>query len=216
MEIKLAIFDFDGTIMDTRDTIIMAKQDTMKQLGLVVADEETCAATIGLSAKLGFQKIYPELTQEELEVCVQTYRSNFEKAKEMIPPVLFPDIIAVLEQLKAKDIVCTIATSRNNKSLEEFLEKLHLKPYFSYVLGGEDTALLKPNPEPVLKTLQDLSYLAEQTLVIGDMPVDMQMGKGAGVYTCGVTYGNSDRKQLLAAGADYVIDKIADLPDLLF
>lgn len=216
MEIKLAIFDFDGTIMDTRDTIIMAKQDTMKQLGLVVADEENCAATIGLSAKLGFQKIYPELTQEELEVCVQTYRNNFEKAKAIIPPTLFPDIIAVLEQLKAKDIVCTIATSRNNKSLEEFLEKLHLKPYFSYVLGGEDTALLKPNPDPVLKTLQDLSYTAGQALVIGDMPVDMQMGKGAGTYTCGVTYGNADRKQLLEAGADYVIDKIADLPDLLF
>ncbi len=215
MEIKLAIFDFDGTIMDTRDTIIMAKQDTMKQLGLVVADEETCAATIGLSAKLGFQKIYPELTQEELEVCVQTYRNNFEKAKAIIPPVLFPDVIGVLEQLKAKDIVCTIATSRNNKSLEEFLEKLHLKPYFPYVLGGEDTTLLKPNPDPVLKTLQDLSYTAGQALVIGDMPVDMQMGKGAGTYTCGVTYGNADRKQLLEAGADYVIDKIADLPALL-
>lgn len=68
---------------------------------------------------------------------------------------------------------------------------------------------------PVIKTLHDLGYAAEQTLVVGDMPVDIQMGKKAGVYTCGVTYGNSDRNKLIEAGADYVIDRISELFDIL-
>ena len=83
------------------------------------------------------------------------------------------------------------------------------------MLAAEDTTLLKPNAEPVIKTLNDLSYCPEQTLVVGDMPIDILMGKNAGVYTCGVTYGNSDEGSLLEAGADYVIDGISELLDIL-
>ena len=211
MDIKLVIFDFDGTIMDTRKTIILAKQETMRQMGLAVADEETCAETIGLSAKLGFKHTYPELTDEMLDLCVQNYRKNFEQIKETEPPTLFENMLDTLNRLKEKGIVCTIATSRNGKSLREFLDKMNLADYFPYALAGEDTTLLKPHAEPVVKTLRDLKYSAKQTLVVGDMPFDILMGKNAGVYTCGVTYGNADRESLLEAGADFLIDDISEL-----
>ena len=215
MNIKLLIFDFDGTIMDTRKTIVIAKQETMRRMGLAIADEQTCAETIGLSAKSGFKKIYPELSDEMLDLCVQNYRKIFDDTKEKIPPTLFVDMVDTLNKLKDKGIVCTIATSRNGKSLREFLDKMNITNLFSYLLAAEDTTLLKPNAEPVIKTLNDLSYSTEQTVVIGDMPIDILMGKNAGVYTCGVTYGNSDRDSLLEAGADYVIDGISELLDIL-
>ena len=215
MNIKLLIFDFDGTILDTRKTIVIAKQETMRRMGLAIADEQTCAETIGLSAKSGFKKIYPELSDEMLDLCVQNYRKIFDDTKEKIPPTLFVDMVDTLNKLKDKGIVCTIATSRNGKSLREFLDKMNITNLFSYLLAAEDTTLLKPNAEPVIKTLNDLSYSTEQTLVIGDMPIDILMGKNAGVYTCGVTYGNSDRDSLLEAGADYVIDGISELLDIL-
>jgi HAD superfamily hydrolase (TIGR01509 family) len=215
MDIKLVIFDFDGTIADTRKTIVIAKQETMKVLGLDEADEETCASTIGFSAKIGFKKIYPELSEDMLDLCVVTYRKIFNEKKEIIPPVIFPDVTEVLEILKQNGIMRTIATSRNNASLNEFLIKMNIADYFPYVLGGDDTSLLKPNPEPVLKTLKELSYKPEQTLVIGDMPIDIEMGKSAGTYTCGVTYGNANKNQLACAGADFIIDKMSDLTDVL-
>lgn len=215
MDKKLIIFDFDGTIMDTRKTIIIAKQETMRQMGLAVADEQTCAATIGLSAKLAFKHTYPELTDEMLELCVRNYRKMFDQIKETEPPTLFANMSDTLNHLKEKGIVCTIATSRNGKSLREFLEKMKIADFFPYVLAGEDTVLLKPNAEPVIKTLHDLSYNAEQALVVGDMPFDILMGKNAGVSTCGVTYGNSDKDSLLEAGADFIIDDISELLDLL-
>ena len=83
MNIKLLIFDFDGTIMDTRKTIVIAKQETMRQMGLAVADELTCAKTIGLSTKVGFKNICPELTDEKLDLCVQKYRKIFDDTKEI-------------------------------------------------------------------------------------------------------------------------------------
>ncbi|MBQ9927858.1 MAG: HAD family hydrolase [Lachnospiraceae bacterium] len=215
MNIKLLIFDFDGTIMDTRKTIVIAKQETMRRMGLAIADEQTCAETIGLSAKIGFKNIYPELSDEMLDLCVQNYRKIFDDTKEKVPPTLFVDMVDTLNKLKDKGIVCTIATSRNGKSLKEFLDKMNITNFFSYLLAAEDTTLLKPNAEPVIKTLNDLSYCPEQTLVVGDMPIDILMGKNAGVYTCGVTYGNSDKDSLLEAGADYVIDGISELLDIL-
>ena len=86
-----------------------------------------------------------------------------------------------------------------------------IAPYISYLLGAEDVSQGKPNPEAVLKTLQDLSCEASEAIVVGDMPVDIQMGLGAGAWTCGVTYGNSNREALLAAGAHHVIDDFAQL-----
>ncbi len=216
MNIKLAIFDFDGTIADTRKAIIVAKQETMKKLGLRIASEEECASTIGLSSKSGFQKSYPELSEEILNQCVVIYREFFEEKRLEYPPELFPGIIEVLEALNEKGIICTVATSRNGKSCREFLEQLGIAKYFSYVLCAEDTTLLKPNPEPVLKTLADLEFASEEALVIGDMPMDIQMAKGAGVFACGVTYGNATREELWAAGADFVIDDLCGLKELLF
>ena len=86
MNIKLLIFDFDGTIMDTRKTIVIAKQETMRRMGLAIADEQTCAETIGLSAKIGFKNIYPELSDEMLDLCVKNYREIFDDTKEKVPP----------------------------------------------------------------------------------------------------------------------------------
>ena len=63
----------------------------------------------------------------------------------------------------------------------------------------------------MLKTLRELGYQADEALVVGDMPVDIRMGAGAGARTCGVSYGNSNRAELLAAGADSVIDDFAQL-----
>ena len=215
MNIKLAVFDFDGTLMDTKETIVVAKQETMKELGLPVADVKSFVGTIGLSAKLGFQKIYPDLSDEMLDLCVKTYREKFNSLKETIPPVLFPNVKETLKTLKMNDIVCTIATSRNRKSLLEFLALMKLSEFFTYILAGEDTPLLKPHPDAVLKTLADLSFKAENTIVIGDMPYDILMGKNAGVHTCGVTYGCSEKADLLEAGAEYIIEDFAELPGLI-
>ena len=59
--------------------------------------------------------------------------------------------------------------------------------------------------------MEDLGYKADETLVVGDMPVDILMGKGAGAHTCGVTYGNASRDDLAAAGADRIIDDFSQM-----
>ena len=215
MNIRAVIFDFDGTLADTRKAIVTAKQATMKNAGLEVKDEETCASTIGLTAKAGFLKLYPGIREEILEDLVAEYRRRFDEQIKVMPPERFDGVDEVLTKLKERNIIITIATARNRKSLLEFLDGWGMRDDFQYILCGEDTERLKPYPDPVLKTLEELSLKPEQAIVVGDMPVDIRMGKSAGAFACGVTYGNSDRESLLAAGADFVMDSIRQLPDLL-
>ena len=121
----------------------------------------------------------------------------------------------MLERLNERHIVTTIASSRNTPSLKGFLADMEIAEYFPYILGGNDTKKLKPDPEPVLKTLEELGYNACETLVIGDMPMDVAMGKSAGTHTCGVTYGNASRQQLEDSGAEYIIDGMRELIEVI-
>ncbi len=209
--LKLLLFDFDGTLADTRQAIVLAKQEAMRRLGLTVLSEEACASTIGLTAKAGFLKLYPGMSDVQADECTALYRQLFEEYRLKVPPTLFDGVTETLQALQAQGKTLTIATARNKASLMEFLDILHLKEYFDYVLCGEDTQRLKPHPDAVLKTLEELHFAPEEALMIGDMTMDIEMGKRAGVYACGVTYGNGSREQLLAAGADVVIDSMQEL-----
>jgi phosphoglycolate phosphatase len=209
--IKLIILDFDGTLGDTRANIVLTMRRTLVRLGYAVPDEETIAATIGVPLEKGFEQMLPGISPADVALCARTYREIFEKCRKELVPNLFPHVMETLDALKEAGYVLTIASSRSYGSLKEFLQEMGIAPYISYVLGANSVTHAKPHPEPVLKTMADMGFTADETLVVGDMPVDIQMGKGAGARTCAVTYGNASREELIAAGADYVIDDFSEL-----
>lgn len=210
----LIIFDFDGTLCDTRKTIVKTLQMTMEKLCLPVADEYACISTIGLPLSESFKVLLPSLTEEQAMDCAETYREIFEENKKLLVPKVFPHVPETLRELRQSGFVLTIASSRSNHSLLDFVRTFGFDKEISLVLGADDVTKAKPDPEPVLLTLRKLQFLASRTLVVGDMPFDILMGRGAGAKTCGVTYGNASREELQDSGADYIIDDIAKLLDL--
>ena len=212
---RVIILDFDGTLGDTRANIVLTMRQTLQRRGYPVADEDTIAATIGLPLEEGFRQLLPGISEAETTACAATYREIFETNRKLLIPKLFPKVKETLPVLKEQGYVLTIASSRSSRSLKGFLCDMEIDGYITYILGADNVRLAKPDPEPVLKTLSDLGFTAEEALVVGDMPVDILMGKRAGALTCGVTYGNSAREALLAAGADYVIDDFGFLLTLL-
>ena len=209
--IRLVILDFDGTLADTMELIVETNQEAQRRMGYPVSRPEEIIATIGLPLKECIQVMYPDVKEDEIPQWIAVYREVFDRLKTQIVPSLFPQVKETLAELVGKGIICTVASSRGTESLTAFLREMGIAPYISYVLGAEDVTRAKPHPEPVLKTLEHLGIPAAEALVVGDMPVDIQMGRGAGANTCGVTYGNSSRKALEAAGADRVIDGFSEL-----
>ena len=178
--IKLIIFDFDGTLGDTRRNIVTTT-------------------------------LFPDIQEELITRCSETYRRIFNENLKKIQPQAFPGVVDTLAALHQKGIVLTIASSRSRNSLTELTHNMGIADYISLLLGADDVKEAKPKPEPVLKTLETMHFDASETLVVGDMAVDIMMGANAGAKTCGVTWGNGTEEELKEARPEFIIDRIEDL-----
>ena len=207
----LIIFDFDGTLGDTRRNIVTTMQMTIEELHLPNRSEDECAATIGLPLAGCFRTLFPDIQEELIPRCAETYRRFFNENLKNIHPEAFPGVVETLSVLHQKGFTLTIASSRSRNSLMELTRNMGIADYISYLLGADDVKEAKPNPEPVLKTLADMHFDANETVVVGDMPVDILMGTNAGARTCGVTWGNGTKDELEKVGANFIIDKIEDI-----
>lgn len=212
---KLIIFDFDGTLGDTRRNIVTTMQMTIAELGLAARNDDDCASKIGLPLEGCFGTLYPDEGEETIRRCTDTYRRIFQENLLTMEPQVFPKVAETLAALKERGNLLTIASSRWHKSLSELTHQLNIADYFSYIVGADDVEKAKPNPEPVLKTLSVMGVDASEALVVGDMNVDILMGANAGAKTCGVTYGNGTKQELEKAGADYIINSIDELLKVL-
>ncbi len=208
---KLIIFDFDGTLGDTRRNIVTTMQMTARALGLPGRTDDECAATIGLPLDGCFEALYPRECKETILLCTDTYRRIFQTNLLTMKPQAFPKVEETLHALKEQGYTLTIASSRGHDSLSELTRDLGIAEYITLLIGGDDVEKAKPDPEPVLKTLSATGCDASEALVVGDMNVDILMGKNAGAKVCGVTYGNGTKKELEDAGADYIIDSLDEL-----
>ena len=211
MSIRLIVFDFDGTLGDTRRNIVTTMQMTIAGLHLPNRSEDECAATIGLPLAECFRTLFPDIQEELIPRCAETYRRFFNENLKNIHPEAFPGVVETLSLLHQKGFTLTIASSRSRNSLMELTRNMGIADYISYLLGADDVKEAKPNPEPVLKTLADMHFDANETVVVGDMPVDILMGTNAGARTCGVTWGNGTKDELENVGANFIIDKIEDI-----
>ena len=215
METKVIIFDFDGTLCDTRSNIIVAFRATMERLGLEMRDEATCGATIGLTLRDGFKSMYPTLDDVAIDNCVDTYRQIFAERREELMPELFPGVKATLEELHKRGHRMTIASSRLTDSLLLFMRHHAIDHYFEYVVGSDSVSHHKPHPEPALKTLAELKIEPSEAIMVGDMPVDIAMAHNASIRAVGVSFGNATHEELTEAKADWIIDDITKLLEII-
>lgn len=208
--IKIVLLDFDGTIANTAPLIIKTMRETLHVLGLESRTPEQCSSMIGLPLKETFTKLIP-MSDEMGDRCAETYRRLFDKNNTPDATVLFPGVKETLQQLHKQGMMLTIATSRGSDTLITFLNDFGLRPYISLIMSADTVTHAKPHPEPVLTTLRQTGFKKDEALVVGDTSFDILMGKRAGIHTCGVTYGNGTKKQLIDSGAEHIINRFSSL-----
>ena len=144
-----------------------------------------------------------------------TYRSFFDIHNVTGAVKPFANVVQTVERMHAAGLTLTIASSRGRDSLPSLVRSIGIGQYISYIVSADDVTHAKPHPEPVLLTLEHLGAKSEETLVVGDMAFDIEMGRHADTLTCGVTYGNGTPAELEEAGANWVIDDFAQLLNIL-
>lgn len=207
-ETKIIILDFDGTLGDTASVIIKTMHETIREMGLPTRTDEQCAAMIGLRLVEIPPVLFPEC-DIDVDLYADTYRRLFDIHNKDGAVNLYPNVIETLKALKARGLTLTIASSRGQTSLSQFVKNLGLTEIITYILGAGDVENGKPHPEAIFKTLDKYGFTPDQAIMVGDTIFDIQMGINAGTRTCGVTYGNGSRESL--SPADWLIDDFSEL-----
>ncbi len=185
---KLAIFDFDGTLVDSAPGIIDVMKNCVDEYNLTDDIYKEWQQLIGVPLMRQMEIIFPDHNEEYwLEVATR-YREIYDsKTIELCP--LFPHLVPMLETLKASDIKITIASSKRRHLIETVLDHHNLSHFFSLIVGAQDVQNHKPHPESVHLTLQRMDVQAPDAVVVGDSTYDLDMARGADVDAIGVTTG---------------------------
>ncbi len=209
----LYIFDFDGTIGDSRGLIVKTMLDTFDRMGIDKPSKEACIKTIGLPLADCFA-VSACLDEKLSKECASVYREIFHKNNKKGAVKPFEGVIDTLNRLHDEGKAMAVASSRQHESLDILVEDFGIADLFDIIVGADDVTKAKPNAEPVNLILSKLGFKPKQTLVVGDAPVDVLMGRNAGAKTCAVTYGNGGIDELKASKPDYLIDKFTKVLEI--
>ena len=207
---SLAIFDFDGTLGDTTGIILTTMAATFKAMGQPQLSEAQYRSVIGLPLEKCFSALLP-LDEEGEALYAAAYRRMFDELDKKGVVSLYPGVLETLTELKKRGVKLAIASSRHRHTLDRYVSELGLAPLIEMTVGADDVTRAKPDPQPVNIILEALGVPAAETLMVGDAPFDILMGKAAGCRTVAVTYGNGTAEDLQAAGADFLADSFKDI-----
>lgn len=212
MKVDLMMFDFDGTIVDSKDDIAASANHVLAARGLPAKDPELIAGYIGNGIHVLLGKTLETADKADVEDAVRTFREHY-WVHCMDRTVDYDGVKETLEYFSGK--TKTIVTNKPKRFTDRILEGLGLDGYFALVVGGDGPYAKKPSPEGFLSVLSSLSVPAEKALVVGDSHNDIIGGRAAGCATCAVTYGLGKRAVLEATHPDMIIDRMADLQSLV-
>jgi phosphoglycolate phosphatase len=211
---RLAIFDCDGTLVDSQHSIHEAMSHAFVQAGQAVPALAAVRATIGLSLLHSVQRLLPEAEAALHDELVAGYKAFFteQRRRENLKEPLFAGTREALAALGAEGWLMGVATGKGRRGLDAILARHDLAGHFM-TLQTADVCRSKPDPEMVERALLEAGGLApEAAVVIGDTSFDMLMARNAGVRAIGVTWGYHDAETLRDAGADIVIERYEELP----
>jgi phosphoglycolate phosphatase len=213
---KLAVFDCDGTLVDSGATIHRALRDTFAQHGLDQPPPSVSRRVIGLSLIEAMAMLVPDSSPAQHFQLAEDYKLAFQKlrAEGMVEEPLFDGILDLLDALEADDWLLAVATGKSDRGLKHCLDEHGLHARF-VSLQTADRHPSKPHPSMVDQAIADAGAAPETTIVIGDTSFDMAMALAARATGIGAGWGYHDEHVLIEAGAVAVADAPGDVLTLV-
>ncbi|MBB3763089.1 HAD hydrolase-like protein [Sphingomicrobium lutaoense] len=200
--IKLAIFDCDGTLVDSGDTIYRALKETLSAHGHDCPPREISQKVIGLSLVEAMQWLVPEGDHQRLAASYKDAFVSFRSRGEVEEP-LYDGIPELLDAFEEDGWLLGVATGKSDRGLAHVLACHGWEKRFSS-LHTADRHPSKPHPSMALANMADCGAEPAMTVLIGDTSHDMGTARAAGVGAIGATWGYHDHDELVGGGAHYI------------
>ena len=200
--LKLAIWDVDGTLVDSRQSIHEIMVEAFRLSALTPPDYEDTRKIVGLSLHHACGQLAPEANADEVEKLVQDYRDSWVRARarpDFTQP-LYDGALETLEMLREEGWLIAMATGKTHKGIASLFEAHDIKHFFDTIWCADDGPG-KPHPHMVEQAMGALGCAPHESLMIGDAIHDISMGRAAGVYTHGVSWGFGAAHELEEVGA---------------
>jgi phosphoglycolate phosphatase/pyrophosphatase PpaX len=211
-DINHICFDLDGTLVDSRKTIYLATDTTLKKYKLTshLPEEEFC----GMIGK-HFIDILKELkiNLPDFAEFISFYKSIYFDFIET--STLYPGVVETLEYFINRDIKTSLLTTKAQDQAEIIIDHFNLNDKLNYIMGRRNGLAHKPSPEPLLKICKELDVHPSETIIVGDTELDIQCGKNAKAKTCGALYGYRTKEQIENENPDRIISGLDELITLL-
>lgn len=210
---KSIIFDFDGTLIDSRNDIAGAQLWVLNQLGVTHYKPEDIFPYIGKSLQVTFTHLLPPALHSRIDEAVGMYREYY-LPRALLTTKPFPGVRETLDALLVRGVRMAIASTKKQAQLLRVAEHFKIDRCFVQ-LQGSDNIPYKPDPFIVNKIIADQQWDSAETLMVGDTDSDVVAGQRAGIATCAVTYGSLTEEQLRAFSPNYIIRRLPELLEVV-
>lgn len=214
---KLALFDCDGTLVDSQEVIVSAMTRAFNRAELPVPARGDILSIVGLSLVEAMRRLGNDDPAFPAEELAEGYRLAFRELRTELTffEPMFPGMRAVLDLLHAReDVLLGIATGKSQRGVASVLRHHGLEGRFITIQTADD-APSKPHPAMVLQAMAAAGVEAIDTVLIGDTSFDMTMARAAGARALGVTWGYHSRDLLVQSGAERLAERAEDLPSMM-
>lgn len=213
----LIIFDVDGTLVDSQDTIIHGLEVGFAVADLPMPERGAALSIVGLSLEQAFSDLVGPDHADKVAIMADAYRAAkvARRAEGLDRDQLYPGARAAIERLHGRDdVLLGIATGKARRGVNHMLDMHDLHGRF-VTIQTADTSPSKPHPDMIHRALAETGAEPRHTVMVGDTGYDMAMARAAGVHALGVSWGYQDHSRLVTSGAQRVIDRFDDLDTAL-
>ena len=214
---RAAVFDLDGTLLDTLASIVAPCNETLKRLGLPPFGKKEVRTFIGMGSRVFVEKMMAESGVEDPVMIQQAQDIYHELAPAMITHNVepFEGVPDMLEQLQQMGLKLGVATNKNGKLTPRVLAHAFPDSPFSAVRGAQRFVPLKPHPQMLFLVMNKLKADLSSSFFIGDSDVDIETGRAAGMHTIAVSWGFKPREVLESLAPDCLADTPAEVVDYI-
>lgn len=209
---RLAIFDCDGTLVDSQANICRAMEDCFDRARLDPPSRDATRRVVGLSLVEAMRAMLPGADPDLHHALAEDYKLAFHRLRDngLVDEPLYPGVAETLAALDEAGWLLGVATGKSDRGLSMCLERHGIAPHF-VTLQTADRHPSKPHPAMIEAALAETGTEPGRGMMIGDTSYDIMMAKAAGVTAVGVAWGYHEREELLAAGADYIAEHPSDI-----
>ena len=211
--IKACIFDLDGTLTDTLESLVYSVGKTLDEVGLPAITREECRSFVGNGARWLIEESLKAAGDTELTKITQAmdaYRRIFDvNCTYHVTP--YEGVIDLLKTLKERGIKTAVLSNKPHEQTLKVVKEVLGNDLIDLAYGQRDSIARKPAPDGVYAIMDEFQVSAQECIYIGDSEVDAVTGNNAGVKTVCVTWGFRTAKELKEAGAQNLINKAEEL-----